>query len=296
MLTAAGQLDLPGAELAAIFALDRAFTLHAVERRATVYDTLFVPGQKGDVADAQCIYILLDGSFDWRDGPSFTGPCAFVASMTAFEGQHGRRDATYRAGGELFRAVDLRVRTPMMRPRTTSAPEPIEISAAVYDAARSYAALARAPHEARERVPIVKALLLGLREDGILVQDIEPSRSFGKVFEHLWGVLGPTLEKLAFATTRDELTQRSLLSTKRLQSELGRLAMAAQFPWLGWRDLTLRFRLRVAVLFLSNPAIPIGDIAKRVGYSGTVALAHAFHGEGLPAPGDVRAAILAAGS
>lgn len=294
MLTAAGQLDLPGAELAAIMALDRAFTLHAVERRATVYDTLFVPGQKGEVADAQCIYLLLDGLFDWRGGPSFTGPAAFAASISAVEGQHGRRETTYRAGGPLFRAVDLRVRTAMVRPRESQDPEPIQVSEAVYEAAYRYAELARAPHEAQRRTPVVKALLVALRAEGILACDVEPTPSLGKVFEHVWNVLGPTLEKLAFATSRDELTQRGPLSTKRLQTELGRLAMAAQFPWLGWRDLTLRFRLRVAVLFLSNPDIPIGDIARRVGYSGTVALAHAFHAEGLPAPGDVRAAILAA--
>ena len=59
-----------------------------------------------------------------------------------------------------------------------------------------------------------------------------------------------------------------------------------------WRGVTKRFRLRIAILLVSNPELAIGEVAAVAGYSSAEALTHAFYAEGLPAPTDLRDAIL----
>lgn len=292
MLTAAGTLDLQHATLATMIAVDRAFTLVSVERRGTVYNTRYIPPARAAVADVTYLYLVLEGTFEWDGGLCCTGPGLFMASMETFEGAKGLRASTYRSFGEPFRALELRVQADAAPALSAPAPQSLSLSPAVLAAAENYSVLMRSPHVARDRVHYAHAFLESLRAAGILRCDVTSAGTFGKLFEALWGGLGPTLENLAFSTTRDELSHQGSLSRHRVQAQLSLFARAINLPWVGWREATLRFRIRLAVLFLSNPAIAISDIARTLGYLSPEALNHSFLAEGLASPSEVRAALL----
>ncbi|MBL8744622.1 MAG: helix-turn-helix transcriptional regulator [Myxococcales bacterium] len=89
----------------------------------------------------------------------------------------------------------------------------------------------------------------------------------------------------------DELALASGLSLRQLARDVDALTGSVGLGG-GWRALTRRMRLKLAVLCLSAEGATIAQVAKAAGYSSHDAMGRAFRDAGLPSPSEVRAALV----
>ncbi|HEY0250403.1 MAG TPA: hypothetical protein VGC41_02710 [Kofleriaceae bacterium] len=282
-----GRLKIePTNDLRIALCISSRFAMLGFERNDTMYDTRFVPAMQTIGDRSRHLYLLLDGTCEWSDGSRFVGPAAFVVSAPIFDGEAGQRTLSYRAGGERFRSVELRVHGGELGTGGEAGPEPIALSPAAFAFAAAYL-------ERDEPLEAARSLLERLAADGVLSASIVDGE-LGDVLSHgVCTVLFPVLRRLAFGTNYAELTYAGSVSRRELRFGLGRLAKTLDLRFKGWREFARCYRLRLAILLLSNPRLEIRDIAKLAGYSSTEAFTHALYDENLPAPGAIRAQILA---
>lgn len=265
------------------------FAIYGIERTASIYDTRFLAPNPDEADQARYLYLLLEGDFAWIGGERFVGPAAFFASAAAFDGDRGTRATPFRAGGETFRAVQLRVVGDALGDRGWDACVAVPFTAATQDACNAYLAA----RDDATRGVAGESLIRSLAADGVLREQLPAHSNLVDVaYEGLWKTLFPVFERFAFGTTRGEFRGPAATSTRDPRFDMNKLAASFHFAFGGWREFARRCRMRLAVLALSNPEIPVRDIAKAIGYSTTEAFTHAFYADGFGPPGAVRDRIL----
>lgn len=266
-----------------------AFSVLKEIREETVFDSRFIVPVQEKCVEATHLYILLEGSFHWLDGATFEAPCAFMAAAPFFEGEHGARKASYRASGATFRAVEVRVSRDAFGDRGQLGPEPVLLSEGVMHCAKEFLDAAFDDDQATCALD----LLTHLRADRVLQHDLAP-RSFleDAIESDLWGALEPVLKEMSLSTTGAKIAAAYGATSRRLHAALSRAVPSLFIEFTNWRAFSRRYRLKLAILFLSNPNVSVREVAKAVGYASTEALAHAFYAEDLPAPGVIRESIL----
>lgn len=294
MLVARGSLDLGPASYRSHLAVDRDVRLFAVERRGLVFDTRVVPPCPSPRVPTTLVWLVLQGDVLWHDGshPPCSGPVAYTMSEAHYEGAEGRRELTFRAAGEPYVALELRVRGAIApaRPAVLSLPDAVWTSVrsyleAVWTADESLCfsrafASANVLLEALEAARVVRAGTASslVRDEPFLVRRVwqEVARMYGRLDT------SPSLKRLADV---------SGVSARHLTRVLGTSFGALLLPQGGWRDATIDLRFKLAILLLSCPALTINDVARAVGYGQSEALSAAFQRAGLPSPRDVRAML-----
>jgi AraC-like DNA-binding protein len=293
MLGAHARLRMGAVALDYDVAMNRSLRVATERREGTSWDTRLATANAGS-SERAVVMILLEGSITWHGPAGFScaAPAAFLASTNLVEGARGRWARTFRSEGSPFSTVELQVARTILR--APESPAPLELSPRVLAAAQAHATLVRglAKIERAAREPSVRALLTALHEDKVL--DVDLARDLDAVSksdELLWGLLAPLVEELDILPSLDTTGAPAGLSARQLTRRLEGFLDRLDLPWAGWREVTRGYRLKIAVMLLSNEDLPIVDIARRCGYSSAEALAHALTTEGLPPPNELRRRI-----
>ncbi len=296
MYAAVARIALGDTELAVGMTFERRFRIFAIDRRGITFDTRFSPPIRKEPTNAVIVYLLLEGTLRWSDGEEVHGPALFLMHERDFEGSQGARERYFRSWGQPFRAVELRV----ARTDCTLALDADRAMVALTGVDDRLVAAGRlylhASHGKKGQTIVADLAARYLKElhaRGVLATRLSESivRDEG-LRGRLWEAMRPSLVSFGADAKQDELVERMGWSSRRVQRELVRIALAHGVGWLGgWRDVALRYRVRVAVLLLSNPANAIGDVARAVGYSSVEALAHALESCGLPSATAIRAEL-----
>jgi AraC-like DNA-binding protein len=291
MLVARSSTAIRSTHLRHVVCFSRPLCAVFVDRTGLVFDTRFVPGAEAEAtASSACLYILLQGVWRPEGGEPFVGPVAFVLSEAQLEGAAGARPFTFRAWGDPYVAIELRVTTAHLTAPLGSEPRTIALDDATWAKAREAATVHQ--HDDSTTRQSVVDLVRCLADGGVLrrsLVDHVSDRSPG--FERLWDAMRPIVERLYASPSLQELSAESGLSIRQLTRELTAFVGTFSLVKTGWRAVTKRLRLKLAVLFLSADDVSIGEIARTVGYGSSDAMARAFRDAGLPSPSDVQASV-----
>jgi AraC-like DNA-binding protein len=282
VLIAHGGLAVGTATMRSTFLFEPGLHVHAVERSGLVYDSRLVP-EAAISKEVVVVYVAAAGTLEvgGAHGEGFARADAIVLRESALEGPRGGRTVALRSHGTPFVGIDLR----FAPERVVAAPPPsgtrLALDAAVGGAIRAIAAR-EAEAEAEAQVAVV---LAWLEREGIVGP--RPASTIPKAVERIWGAVRPLVERLAVLPSLDELSMATGLSLRQLARNVDTMFDSVGFGD-GWRPLTLRMRLKLAVLALSCPDATVAEVAKKVGYSSPDAMGRAFRDAGLPAPSEVR--------
>lgn len=281
-------MSLGSGALRSIFVLDSNLHAHAVERSGLTFDSRFTP-EIPAAGRSTVLHIVSRGSLQLIGGSTAThhGPIALLASEASVEGPFARRTLALRSSGQPFVGLDLRIESSLM----LREPSPIgtlleidsELATAVSALAYGQLDVATSAH----RFGIVRELLA---ERGLVRRSEREQRRLAP--SKVWKALRPMAEHFYSLPTLDEVALASGRSLRQVARDLGALSGAIGLGG-GWREVTRRMRLKLAVLALSAEVTSVSAVARSVGYTTADAMTRAFRDAGLPAPCDVRAAIRA---
>jgi AraC-like DNA-binding protein len=282
VLIAHGGLAVGTATMRSTFLFEPGLHVHAVERTGLVYDSRLAPEASGD-REVIVVYVAASGVLEIGSaaGDGFEAADAVVLRESSLEGPRAGRTVALRSHGAPFVGIDLR----FARARVIAAPLPegtrLRVDATVREAIRAIAGR----DDEREVEARVGVVLAWLEREGIVGP--RPVSSIPKAVERLWSAVRPLVEKLAVLPSLDELSMSTGLSLRQLARNVDTMFDSVGIGD-GWRPLTLRMRLKLAVLALSCADATVAEVAKKVGYSSPDAMGRAFRDAGLPAPSEVR--------
>jgi AraC-like DNA-binding protein len=291
MFSAVARLARGPVELTVGVAFERRFRLFAIDRRGLTFDTRFAPPVRGST-DALIVYMMLDGTLEWARGPVLLGPALFVMRERDFEGARGSREGRFRSWGTPFRAVELRVSPSDCSVEVAEGPAMLALDPddPVVSAARLYLHASLTKKGQTMVADLAAGYVTTLRMRGVLMADLAATMTIDEGLRGiLWEALRPSLETFGAGVRQEHIVSRVGWNPRTVQRELTRMAIEKGVGWMGnWRDVSTRYRVRVAVMLLSNPELSVGDAANLVGYASIEALAHALDACGLPSATELR--------
>lgn len=289
MLTASGGTTFGSASMHSTLLFERRFWAHVIERRGLTFDARFMPPAQRQ-SRSVVVYLLVEGEFVVREPTAarFVAPACFVVDEEAYEGSRRKRSLFFRAAGEPFVAIDLRVHRHASTFVRTPEPRRVDLDVETWNGARQ---VLRAG-DATSVCAAVRSLVTELERHGILRPGVAASiRDGDHRFARLWAAIAPAISRYHALPTLQELAVGSELSLRHAAREVKAFLECFQVMGANWRELTLRSRLKLAVLGLSARDISVGEVARGAGYGSSDAMARAFRDAGLPAPNAVQQAL-----
>jgi AraC-like DNA-binding protein len=291
MLTASGGTTYGSASMHSTLLFERRFWVHVVERRGLAFDARFMPPAERQSRSA-VVYLLLDGEFVVQ-APSaarFEAPASFVLDENEYEGFGRKRSLLFRAVGEPFVAIDLRLDQKELLFGHAPAPRRFDLGSEGWRAAREVSS----KRDATSVTAAARTLMRELEGHGVIRPGIAASISDGDDrFARLWAATAPAISRYHALPTLQELAVASDLSLRHLAREMRAFIESFRVMGSNWREITRRSRVKLAVLGLSSKDASIGEVARIAGYGSTDAMARAFRDAGLPAPNAVQLAMRA---
>lgn len=296
MFSALARFESGPVEFAVGVVFERRFRTYAINRRGLTFDTRFAPAVEG-ATDGVIVYLLLDGTLRWGGGPEVVGPALFLMRESDFEGNRGARSSSFRSWGVPFQSVELRIARADCSMAVGEEPTilvPVGADASLVAAGRLYLHAIHSRKGQAVMAGLAVEYLSQLRTRGILASDLAATITHDEgVRGRVWDAIRPMIETFGRGAKQNDVVM-SGWSARRVQQELTRMALSLGVDWLGgWRDVTVRYRVRVAAMLLSSPALSVGDVADAVGYTSVEALAHALDACGLPSATEIRRALQA---
>ena|SRR5688572_25103592 len=300
MLVGGGTLRFGSASYRSHVAFERRFRLFVVEREGFVYDTRYVPANRGTSGGEVFLNVLLGGEITWHataDAPEerVRAPACLLHLEDHFEGAEGRFPRTLRASGaQRFRQVELRIPAKDLRLPALPVPRRLGDDARLFAAAREYLdATATTPSDRSALVPRARDLVSAFAAIGAVPEDLaaDVRVSEDEVHERTWSALASFYERLHMSPTLSELTDLAGVSSRQVTRDLDKFFESFGVRGEGWRQVMLQWRLRMAAMLLSSSGAQVNEVASFVGYGSTEAMAHAFRDAGLPSPSEVRTAL-----
>ncbi len=287
MLVAHGGFAVGTAEMRSTFLFERSLHGHVVERSGLVYDSRLAPEVDAG-RSVVVVHVAVEGVLE-ISRPGIDGveiAQAIVVAESSLEGPRASRGVALRSHGSPFLGIDLRFsreRVALVPPRegTTLAVEP--------DVAGAVRSMIQPAEGSRAEDGL--AVVLAWLERSAVLRPREPS-AIPAAAGRLWRAMRPLVEKLAVLPSLDELSSATGLSLRQLARDVDVLSEVIGLGD-GWRPLTRRMRLKLAVLALSCEDATVVEVARAVGYSSADAMGRALRDEGLPAPSEVRRVALA---
>jgi len=111
------------------------------------------------------------------------------------------------------------------------------------------------------------------------------------MLERPWRAVRRLAERFALSATLGELGALAEVSGRQVDRFVSEFTRAFPMSGGGWRAVTVHFRLKTAVLFLSAEDATIAEVAHAVGYGSADAMAKAFRDAGVPSPSTIREAL-----
>jgi AraC-like DNA-binding protein len=282
VLVARGKTTLHRAQMTWALGLSQRVWCLFVDRSGLALDTRYIPGSTTPDKRQLCLYLLLSGRFVHHEIGVFEGPVAFVLTMSQLEGTNGKRASTFRSTGSPYIAIEMRLSDDHLiypwRPN-----EAIPLDAATWEtftraadgAANDDGAYAKSAGE----------LVGRLASAGIVSSAVHESaaKEDGWAVQRLWRAIKPMAEGLQPASSLQEVSQGSGLSTRQTSRVIDDFLSLGVWG-LGWRQITLHGRLKIAILLLSAEDASVDEVARIVGYGSHNAMARAFRFAGLDSP------------
>jgi AraC-like DNA-binding protein len=267
-------------------ALEPAYSIFYNRRFGLLYDNRYQPCSRAPSKGRVAFYMMLAGTFATSNGLAADGPALFRMPEDVLEGASGVRPATLRAHGMPHISLSIYVDRSWVLGNVPGEPERLALSADVERAARAYAEIAEANAPSASVMRASAVLLDALSRERLF--EARPSEHVGGAYERIWNGLSSFTSKLEAAPTLALLSDVVSISPRTVDRFLRQLTRAYGLPDESFRDLTRRWRLKLATLLLSSPALTVRVVAKRVGYRNAEALANALAAEGLLPPSHYR--------
>jgi AraC-like DNA-binding protein len=292
MLIASGGTTFGAGSLRSCFVFGPRFGLHVVRRDKVVFDTRFVPPAAGS-SEHVSIFLIETGVMELGAPVSLRveGPTVLLIDEDQFEGHKRTRPFQIRSYGDPFVAIELRLHPRDMTLAQAPKPRTVGLDEGCWRAIRELTKLDSS--DPGEVAPAVASVLRELARCGVLAPSIADQANSGvPQFSRLWSAITPMVARYNALPTLQEVASASGLSLRQVARDLRAFFDVFRFFGVGWRDLTVRIRLKMATLVLSAPGATVGEVAKAAGYGSTEAMARAFRDAGLPPPSAVQAALV----
>jgi AraC-like DNA-binding protein len=303
MLTASGGTTFGSARMRSRLMFERRFFTHVVERRGLTFDARFVPPAERPSRNV-VLYLLAAGEFTIREPEEMrlSAPVSFLIAEDDYEGAGHKRALSFRAAGDPFVAIDLRLdqedvtAASMVGTGDTDgarAPRLVELDALAWSAARQVIDA----DDATAATAGARALMTALERLGVVRRGVAATIDDGdERFARLWTAIAPMIARYHPLPTLQELALGAALSLRHAARETKAFVESLRMVGSSWRETTRRSRLKLAVLGLSSHDATVGEVARVAGYGSTDAMARAFRDAGLPAPSAVQQALRAPSS
>lgn len=265
-------------------AFERRFRIFTVHRERLVWDTRVLSPSVRLSKDR--FYVLLEGRLELFGAQTrvYEQPCAFRVHARDDTPEQGRIDL--RASGDVFRILELHV-TGLQNDAVEEQWTALDVPAAVLAECDAYERSARAGTQTSAQRD---ALLDRFVELGWLSADArasivieEPPR-----MQRTWRAITALFGDLRVSPALVELADAAEVSLRQAERDFVELFSTFASDAAGWRAMTRRFRLALAVLMLSAETSTVTNVAKQVGYARPEAMTTAFRAEGLPSPREVQ--------
>jgi AraC-like DNA-binding protein len=277
-------MELGGARVRSTLILERAVRAAVVERRGLTFDSRFaaaMPGRSERVGNA----LLVMSGRVVIGSATYAAPVAFVVADDELE-RVSARAGGFRIDGAAADSIELRVRDRSLLAPIGLAAGPVALPEACWAAA---ARVRTTPHDPAALSALLDALAAAVMVAANLARTpvgTEPER-----FARLWSAFAPLYSDHAAATSLKQVAVKLGISMRQVSRDTHDLAATFALAG-GYRDMLRVLRLRLATLMLSSPA-PVADVARRIGYSSTIAMARAFRDAALPSPSAIQATLRA---
>ncbi|MEZ4221761.1 MAG: AraC family transcriptional regulator [Polyangiaceae bacterium] len=290
MLVATTRKEIGRGSYRAHYAASRSVFIAAIRRTGLLFDSSFTAGERKRSRGVM-LYLLLQGTLELTIDPehAFVAPVAFCFDEAQFEGGADAPGVPFRNWGEPLEAVEIRLALTDLQLKGER-PIAIELPAPVWSAAHRLAELSTT--EGLEAA--CRALLRDLADANLISPRLaqEADEHEGRV-ARMWEAIRPFAERLDLLNSLDALSLAAGLSLRHLARELSDFPKSLRVPFMGWRETTKRYRIKLATLALSEAELSIAQVAELAGYGSTEAMNRAFRDEGIDAPSRVREALLA---
>jgi methylphosphotriester-DNA--protein-cysteine methyltransferase len=267
-------------------AIERSFSIIAIHRRGLFYDGAVAPCCKAPSRGRVAFHVLLEGSLATSNGLHSDRPVILRMAEDVLEGANGTRPATLRTWGEPHVLVAVHIDRALVVGPAQDEPQLVAITRAIEAAARYYATAAA--DRDGDIATAARALLHEFVAAELLAPSVASLPLAASPEARLWSALSTFIGKMDTAPTLTALTDLASISPRHADRLLRRFTDAYGLPAEGWRDLTRRWRLKLATVLLSSPALTVVAVARRVGYRNAEALANAMAQDGLLPPSHYR--------
>ena len=293
MLVTTNAVEVGEARVRTTFMLERVVRASIVERVGLAFDARFAAAMPPGPGALGTLYLVTAGRFETPDGAVHEAPVAFALADDELERVTDRargfrvygHDAGHAApASPRADSIELRFHPNARFAARGIAAGPVALPTACWEAA---AAVVAKPGDVAALVALVEALAAAGVISTDLARDIVPVES--ERFARIWSVFEMLYREYVGSTSLKMIAARLGMSVRQVSRDAEELAETFALHG-GYRDTLFALRLRLATLLLSADA-SVGDVAKRVGYGGAIAMARAFRDAGLPAPKAVQVAI-----
>lgn len=290
MFRATTQRSFGAGRFRATFFTDTEIFVNVISRTGLVYDTRFIPGRAGRSNDVM-LYLILEGSIDFFDeAGASSGPLCLLMMEDHFEGRDGSPPCPFRSEGSPYRAIEVRCsREDLTHDTGLSSPIALPLSPQAWMRAER---LFGPDVDGAEGESAVQAFVAALVDAELIAPRLLDSLKAPEGrFARIWRAIRPAAEAFDLLASLDQVGLAAGLSLRHITREVNDFSGSVRVPFSGWRESTRRFRIKAAVLGLSEPSLPIAEVARLAGYGSAEAMSRAFRDAGLDSPSRVRQAL-----
>ncbi len=289
MLWASGALRIGRCSVATHLGYERTLRVFVMTRCGVLWDARFAPPRAAEGPGLTMIYVVLEGRVTWAPPVTLEiGPgTAFLATEEQYDGAGGQRRFGLRSLGEPFRALEIRIESSWALAGSPATPLRLPLGERARGACERIFVDVAASGDGTEAT---RELLEALAEARILRPEL-PATVRSDEPPHLtrcWRAAATHFMRMDPAPSLQELADGAGVSLRQLSRDVEEFFAAFPIGLDSFRDLIFDARLRWAVLLLSDPSLPLIDVARAAGYGSVQALGRAFRDAAMHAPGAIR--------
>jgi len=265
----------------------------AIHRSGLRYSWWHAPASSAAPTGWVGMNVVLEGTLATRNKPGPRAPTAWLYAEDDFEGSLGARRQGFCACGDPFRSVAIHVapESCLLDLGPDARPQELVVPRSVFAACEHYLVVVQRRGSADEWAGAAQGIGAALKNAGWLARElvIDTDRpADARISDVLTQIIGRFDPSAQLA----ELADRTSTTPRRVDRLLRSWMAKYGLPSESWRDVTRRWRLKMAVMLCSSPDYTVAEVAKIVGYQSANAMTNAFAAEKLPPPSWYRTADL----